>query len=332
MTVTVPPPPAEDFTRVPNEELRDFALTYAEKGVLAYIRSHAATYSLTMEQIVAEGAEGADAVRSILRSLERKGYLTRTPVRGYRGRIVRYDYTVTRPAYGLAASDPTASGETACRPTASGEAATSHDQGEHPVSPGGTGSPETATGEPEAKKTITPTGEKISKKTREPSQARGTRLPEGWTPSPELMSWFLEELVAGGAWSEASREACRREHANFADYWAAATGAKAVKKDWVATWRVWMRRAFPRPIASSGPPPTAGRQSFAEQDAARREHGDRRAAAIDAFMEANPGVSVREAAKIVDAEIAKRVDGRTGGPYIEGDIARETDPPREVTS
>jgi len=35
----------------------------------------------------------------------------------------------------------------------------------------------------------------------------------------------------------------RNELAQFKDHWLAAAGASAVKLDWVAAWRTWMRRA-----------------------------------------------------------------------------------------
>jgi len=331
VTVTIPPPPERDYAPVPNATLRDHALTYAEKGMLAYIRSHAAHYALTMEQIIGESADGSDAVRSILRSLEAKRYLRRTPVRGYRGRIERYDYELTDPDEALTASGRTASGETACRPTASGQAATSGDQAKQGVSAAPTACRLTASGQPEAKNTNTPTGKKTREKTREPStSSRGTRLPEDWKPTDEIMAWFLAEHVEGGRWSEGSREALRREHANFMDYWHAAAGAKATKKRWDLTWRTWMRRAFPRPIPSSGTVAAPARQSFAEQDRARRAEGDAKAAAADALMEQHPGMTAREAMAIVDEEIAKRLDGRTAHPYIDGEY-RDPDQRPEVT-
>jgi hypothetical protein len=33
---------------------------------------------------------------------------------------------------------------------------------------------------------------------------------------------------------------------NFRDWWHAATGARATKRDWPATWRVWCRREIER--------------------------------------------------------------------------------------
>lgn len=35
----------------------------------------------------------------------------------------------------------------------------------------------------------------------------------------------------------------RTETANFVDYWTAASGSNATKRDWIAAWRTWMRKA-----------------------------------------------------------------------------------------
>jgi hypothetical protein len=73
---------------------------------------------------------------------------------------------------------------------------------------------------------------------------RGTRLPEGWLPEPNVRSQMAAEradvdLVA--------------EHAKFCDHWRAQPGQKGVKLDWAATWRNWMRNARPhQPRPSPG--------------------------------------------------------------------------------
>lgn len=76
---------------------------------------------------------------------------------------------------------------------------------------------------------------------------RGTRLPE---------TWFLPK-----AWGEWAREnfritddQIRREAESFKDYWLSRTGQIAVKADWFATWRNWIRKGFgklERPKAAS---------------------------------------------------------------------------------
>jgi hypothetical protein len=43
--------------------------------------------------------------------------------------------------------------------------------------------------------------------------------------------------------AEAEKADAEREFANFTDHWRSASGAKARKHDWDATWRIWCRRA-----------------------------------------------------------------------------------------
>lgn len=56
------------------------------------------------------------------------------------------------------------------------------------------------------------------------------------------------------------------ETAKFVDYWTAESGAKAVKRDWVAAWRNWMRRAQEYRPATADIDPWAGKEhlGFAE--------------------------------------------------------------------
>lgn len=63
---------------------------------------------------------------------------------------------------------------------------------------------------------------------------RGTRLPADWHPSDEDLAW---------ARSERHDVDLRAEVATFRDYWLAKAGADAVKLDWSATFRNWIRRA-----------------------------------------------------------------------------------------
>jgi hypothetical protein len=71
----------------------------------------------------------------------------------------------------------------------------------------------------------------------------GSRLPEGWKPSPKLLAWAREQVPDVNL---------RRETEKFTDHWRAASGQTARKRDWDAAWRNWMRRA------DDGPP---GRQT-----------------------------------------------------------------------
>ncbi|QPK80800.1 hypothetical protein G7Y41_06990 [Schaalia sp. ZJ405] len=64
------------------------------------------------------------------------------------------------------------------------------------------------------------------------AKTTGTRLPENWTPSPDLEAWTANNcpLVP------------RAELDKFRDYWTSVAGARGRKADWDATWRNWARR------------------------------------------------------------------------------------------
>lgn len=63
---------------------------------------------------------------------------------------------------------------------------------------------------------------------------RATRLPQSWAVSPEMRDWArrMVPLVDLGY-----------EDQKFQDYWRGKSGQGATKRDWMATWRNWMRRA-----------------------------------------------------------------------------------------
>lgn len=95
-------------------------------------------------------------------------------------------------------------------------------------------------------------GEPASQQAAPPTKksTRGTRLPEGWLPSPELVEAMRRELPDLDT---------KFEHKRFVDHWKAATGRTATKADWPATWRNWMREAHSRqqrgrPLVAVQPP------------------------------------------------------------------------------
>jgi len=67
-------------------------------------------------------------------------------------------------------------------------------------------------------------------------QKKGSRLPEGWKLPKEWSDWAITEGL--------DEVAARREGEKFGDYWRALPGQKGVKLDWLATWRVWVRKAL----------------------------------------------------------------------------------------
>lgn len=65
--------------------------------------------------------------------------------------------------------------------------------------------------------------------------SRGCRIPDDW----ELDNEYLE--TARATLPGVPDAVFTFEAAKFKDYWLAKTGASAVKKDWMATWRNWLR-------------------------------------------------------------------------------------------
>jgi hypothetical protein len=66
---------------------------------------------------------------------------------------------------------------------------------------------------------------------------RATRIPEDFTVTLDMIAWARDEVPGVDG---------KRETAKFIDYWTAASGANARKRDWKAAWRNWMRQADER--------------------------------------------------------------------------------------
>jgi hypothetical protein len=73
-----------------------------------------------------------------------------------------------------------------------------------------------------------------------PKGGVGSRIPEPFLVTAEMRQWASEEVPAVDV-DKATK--------TFVDYWRAKTGKDATKRDWVATWRNWMRREQPAPTA-----------------------------------------------------------------------------------
>lgn len=81
------------------------------------------------------------------------------------------------------------------------------------------------------------------------AQKRGTRIPDDFAVTPEMVAWAREKTpTVDGA----------RETEKFINFWQAKSGKDATKLDWVATWRNWMLTAAERaprhlrPVQGSG--------------------------------------------------------------------------------
>jgi len=91
-------------------------------------------------------------------------------------------------------------------------------------------------------------------KTTTPQERRqGTRLPDDFEVTPEMVAWFREHCPHVDGKSETEK---------FRDYWRAKPGKDGRKLDWPATWRNWMRtaedRAMPRQRSNGQRPQRGG--------------------------------------------------------------------------
>lgn len=211
--------PSDNFTIISNAWLRDEALPWGARGMLAWMASHTENFVITEDVIVESGPSGRDAVRTMLQALEGAGYLRRerTPVLTGGSTV---DYVLMDPGE---AEDPTLRNDGKSDPRA--------DQGEDGLFPA----------PPRVGKSDPRSSVEDQKKTKTPSVSTRTKLacrvPDDFKPSEEMKKWWTDSGMGAvlDSWGE---------HEKFMDYWRGASGQRATKHDWPATWRNWMRRAY----------------------------------------------------------------------------------------
>lgn len=74
-------------------------------------------------------------------------------------------------------------------------------------------------------------------RSRDAPPARGTRLPDDFAVTPDMVAWASDKTPQVDG---------RHETEKFVNYWSAVPGAKGRKTDWAATWRNWMLSAAER--------------------------------------------------------------------------------------
>lgn len=104
-------------------------------------------------------------------------------------------------------------------------------QGAQSAHPGRTERP--IEGEPDLDDLNDPSSPATPTTATKPPAKKGTRLPDDFHATAEMIEWARKETPLVGA----------KETATFIDYWRAQPGQRGVKLDWPATWRNWMRRA-----------------------------------------------------------------------------------------
>lgn len=115
-----------------------------------------------------------------------------------------------------------------------------------------------------------PTESRAHSSAEPPKKTRGKRLPDNWSPPPELIAWASREHPNINALAETAK---------FCDYWHSESGAKASKIDWAGTWRNWIRNARPTITTNNRPRNQQETETWlrdAMQDAAAADEANQR--------------------------------------------------------
>ncbi len=84
-----------------------------------------------------------------------------------------------------------------------------------------------------------PEPKKEKELSKDSSKKRGSRLPDDWLAPKEFIDWPIQNLN----WN---LNRTQGQLSQFKDYWIGLSGARAVKRDWLATWRNWCRNSDKR--------------------------------------------------------------------------------------
>lgn len=109
------------------------------------------------------------------------------------------------------------------------------------------------------------------------SLARASRLPDsGERPFDLPADWFEFARTENPLWTDHD---IQRMADNFADYWTALGGSRGAKRDWLATWRTWVRKENDRGTHQRNHPPRIDNSAPARVERAIAERDRARAAA-----------------------------------------------------
>lgn len=85
---------SKDFTVLPNDLLRNRALSYKARGVLAMLLTNREDWEVTSSWIQDQGTEGREAIASAMAELEAAGYITHAISSSQGGKFARHVWTI----------------------------------------------------------------------------------------------------------------------------------------------------------------------------------------------------------------------------------------------
>lgn len=142
-----------------------------------------------------------------------------------------------------------------------------------------------------------------------PKRLRGCRLPDGWVPTKSEANNEVERNFSSFELST--------QLLTFRDYWQAKSGPTAVKVDWDATWRNWLRKALEnrgsRNGKSNGFKGRSGPDFFARMAAVQDTGNEPLGEVADAFR--GPEIDLRGAGVVREPD--QRIEGLLSPPKAE---------------
>lgn len=237
----------EGWTRVPNEIVRDRALSLDAKGLILFLASHSTSYRIDLNSLRIQVGVGREKLRKLLRELESAGYLEREAtfqlVDGLNRRGPN-KYTLGRTRNQLQQPGFEASGSEAPQNEAHGLTSSSSELPDFEAP--GTEAPGNRADikKTNDKKTTTVLAVADAPTPPKPkADPRGHRLPEDFVVTPEMVHWCRTEFPGVDGRSETEK---------FRDFWHSKAGANARKVDWERTWKNWIRNAHDRQRSRPG--------------------------------------------------------------------------------
>lgn len=237
----------DQFTMVSNDFARDPSIPPRAKALFIYLSSHADGWRLSINAAAKATGMGRNTIYKALDDLRSAGYVTRTQMVDEAGLFAGVEYRIHAQQLPAEERDTDASP----RVPKSGKRA---ELGVSDVSAGGDRFPKNGipkNGIPKngtlKKNNIKKTNLQENQREEEaavaatpPALSRGQFLPDGWEPPSDVVEKMRAERPDLDLW---------QEHLKFCDYWHSASGQNARKRDWVAAWRLWMRRQRGNPNA-----------------------------------------------------------------------------------
>lgn len=287
-TVERGPLPADNFTMLSNQWIRDDDLSFKARGVLSWLSSHAVGFRVSLERIAARSKrDGVTAVRSAINELEEAGYLVRRKERDEGGRITASVYVLQDPnAQVTPMMRKPDDGVEDANAQVTANMRFSHD-GETPS----LGNPARGKTSPlkknisskknnEQQKTPLPPGTQLSlvagqSGTVDTSTARTQRrkpvtfMSADWLPPADAADKLAADLGL-------TRQQLGDWLPEFRDYW---IGKGEGRADWVAVWRNRMRQRIELGHAAGRGTVSAGRSIDPAADVLRMDREQRHAAA-----------------------------------------------------